>query len=130
MRQIKFRAWDKDANRMWTDPSINNDSLSDKSLVWMQFTGLLDRHGKEIYEGDILDSEVYPFHDEGESNYLAEVCWDAESAGFFGYMYLREEARERKSGIAEGNPVDTEVFPECEVIGNIYENPALIGMSK
>ena len=62
MREIKFRAWDNKQNKMrndgfsiYYDGSIQfADSIESKDFILMQYTGLKDKNGKEIYEGDIL----------------------------------------------------------------------------
>lgn len=78
-----------------------------------QYTGLTDKNGKKIFEGDIC--EVTVFTCEGEDkHYLCEVCFDCGSFVF----------RER-SGF-DILPVDIYDFEtDVEVIGNIYDNPEL-----
>ncbi len=74
----------------------------------MQFTGLLDKNGKEIYEGDILKDNID------------------------GYVVVREMTgghftwKSTLSGIGGIFPFDYNQKNNCEVIGNIYENPELI----
>jgi len=52
MREIKFRAWDKDLHKMYNKWTVIPDD--DRSHILMQYTGLKDKNGKEIYEGDIV----------------------------------------------------------------------------
>ena len=52
MREIKFRAWDKDLLKMYSKWTVIPDD--DRSHILMQYTGLKDKNGVEIYEGDIL----------------------------------------------------------------------------
>lgn len=62
MREFKFRAWDKNIKKFIrpTDLKIRGDNViyycesRDNMLIVMQYTGLKDRHGREIYEGDIV----------------------------------------------------------------------------
>lgn len=71
-----------------------------------ELTGLKDKNGKEIYEGDILDFEAREW---GLPGFKSSVEWDDKEAAFcFG----------------GGNPSDVPVYRK--VIGNIYENPELI----
>ena len=55
MREIKFRAWDKETKQFNWIELTNGETWIDKDWEPLQqFTGLLDKHGKEIYEGDIV----------------------------------------------------------------------------
>ena len=101
MRTIKFRAWDTDEKFMY-----NNWTVIDRvpmDYVLMQFTGLKDKNGKEIYEGDVLDYKY--------NGTTKEVFW--ESAMF----RFRDK---------NGWGALSLVASESEVIGNIWENSELL----
>jgi len=117
MREIKFRAWDKKNKKMvvvwqidWNDKgeieyvNRNNDT---SNFILMQYTGLKDKNGREIYEGDIVRGA-------GIKPKIYTVEWLDIYGGF---AFLDDE----KAIPACEVPV---LF--CEVIGNIYENPELI----
>lgn len=101
-RPIKFRAWD--GEKLYEPSHFKVSDL-------MQFTGLLDKNGKEIYEGDILKQEVHS----GPAIYFYEVVYDQETAGF-----------QVKSG-NEFYEIGAQIERiELEVVGNIYENQELL----
>ena len=124
MREIKFRAWVKQWNKMEYGVGIMNGvvfrkdgAIIGKKSELMQYTGLKDKNGKEIYEGDILNNQenkIIPWP--------RIVEWDSEI--FHGFV-LRDNALGNKTKF----PVhmsEVNWFSQCEVIGNIYENPELI----
>jgi len=79
----------------------------------MQFTGLLDKNGKEIYEGDI----VFNYCEEGQSN-SNTIIWDND-------RYVIEQLTANADKI-NGTGIYVELYPindDIEVIGNIYEKP-------
>jgi hypothetical protein len=122
MREIKFRIWDSKEEMMIQDSghfhvsadgevfSINDNEDITNSVVLMQYTGLKDKNGKEIYEGDIvlLDLGVFGavYYDEAETSYIVHV----QPLG------PRQEHQYEVLGLG---------YPES-VIGNIHENSELI----
>ena len=119
MREIKFRVWDKNAKVIWIPEKILNDNFKDKIrtendiIILMQFTGLKDKKGKEIYEGDILkaDSSYHSWGHPKDDWFYGEVKFDST----MGYYCVFEKT----------NRTDIDEV-HIEVIGNIYENPELI----
>lgn len=92
-----------------------------------QYTGRKDKSGVEIYEGDILRTEGLKILNGScvQSIDISEVVWSDDSCGF--------SAIEQKSIIAGKEKQQMGIFymmpdaEECEVIGNIHDNPDLIG---
>lgn len=125
-REIKFRAWDTETKEMSYDYLSKHwlrVCIESPYVELMQYTGLKDKNGREIYEGDILTSVEYPFQDEGKYNYHGVIEWIDEEASF--YMTKRL-ANPEKRGMSNGISQPIESIEEFEVIGNIYENPELL----
>lgn len=109
-REIKFRVWDKKNVFMlewkkierWWLQTLNELS---EEYVFMQFTGLKDCKGKDIYEGDIV--EIW--------KETKTIEWDEHIAGFSWKGATMEQYLMFRKLVAE----------KAEVIGNIYENPNL-----
>lgn len=133
MREIKFRCWDVENKEMLDvqeldyadsydgNPMIRTTMYSDyfdtEEMILMQYTGLKDKNGKEIYEGDIVSKEVF---DDTKPNYInksyAKVVYIEELAGF----YL----------VNKSNKILWEVADDkynIEVVSTIYDNPELLG---
>lgn len=120
MREIKFRAWDKLSKEMFNVESINfqerkvyRDIVSYRKfndIELMQYTGLKDKNEKEIYEGDIV--KLRANHGIGVVKYYDE--WGA---------FVVEYIKPRPLAVLGMNYYKEDI----EIIGNIYENPELLG---
>ena len=143
MRTIKFRG-KKPTNGVWVYGSLvySNEIQAAiyfqtgrglvKSMEWVyvnpetvgQFTGFLDKNGKEIYEGDVLRSDEYPYScigDKERDNYYAVVYYCEEGA-CFGIVMVKNP-NSSVAGISDGilDDVEREKMKSFEVIGNIHE---------
>ena len=134
MREIKFRAALNAGNNEWVvvpaTPcfdvwyvAFNCDNKfdgefepNDDEFIPLQYTGLKDINGKEIYEGDILTGGAVV-------EYFDDLVWD--SSGSIHSGFYCEKWTDENSDYTE--MIWHYGFRECEVIGNIYENPELIG---
>lgn len=120
-REIKFRVWDIEnkemlnvqeldfeptfyGGRIAIRPDQYNDYFDTEDMILMQYTGLHDKNEKEIYEGDIVKYE----------NMTGKIM-------FFNGSFIMsnfEETEEWELGV---------INEELEIMGNIYDNPELIG---
>lgn len=91
-----------------------------------QYTGLTDKNGKKIFEGDILAGDDYPFTSDSERNYFAEVVW-FDNCPVFGTVTHRNP-KSNVRGISDGNADFIEDFESIkwEVIGNIHDNKEIL----
>jgi len=133
-RVIKFRAYSEKIGMK----SVDQITFTDKTwscengfgvsipfqpnIILMQFTGLLDKKGKEIYEGDIIK---YAQH-EGYllPSFVAPILWVDEYA-CFGYKTIADIG-ERDVPFSEHDELQHDFLNYCEVIGDIYSNPNLL----
>ena len=145
-REINFRIWDTENKEMLKVQELNfeptfyggkmtirpyqySDYFDTEEMILMQYTGLHDKNGKEIYEGDIVTGSDYPFIDEGKQNYVGIVVFYDDVAQF-GYEYkcMRKDKRGISNGINnEFEANENLVCEDLEVIGNIYEDIELLG---
>ena len=113
MREIKFRAFDKRLNRMWYIDNIffireyNPELIDNATLGYtelQQYTGLKDKNGKEIYEGDIIEHTHWRFA-------VPDITPVSRTT------YWNEEITDDWMSMSDVDWV---------IIGNIYENPELL----
>lgn len=122
MREIKFRAWDKENKKMKfvteidlvdqegiTDIWLNDEDISylPCEVVLRQYTELKDIKGQEIYDGDILSW--------GEGEVISYVKWVQNLGGWFTYGEFFDEHLAKELNLGQ-----------AEIIGNIYENIELL----
>lgn len=145
IREIKFRVWDK-ADKVMCDVTylkfsnvqymnvgyrkntggkiIDENALLDESMsgtcILMQYTGMKDKNSKEIYEGDIVQRNIFG------NNVVGEIVWmDIGGTGF--YLKVREGSRISFYPIGRGQ-LDDDDGEWCNdiILGNIHDNPELL----
>jgi len=131
MREIKFRAWNKKHKQMLYNAELTTVDIREKpelmekcdgfeittffhiaphdpNTVLMQYTGLKDKSGREIYESDILKHDLWG---------VDQVVWDDMCANF---RCKREGEKAHDITLAHHQ------LKQTKAIGNIYENPELL----
>lgn len=125
-REIKFRGWSEKEKYMSEDPGSANDydGINDtvrnvgRDYILMQYTGLKDKNGKEIYEGDIVKYDFgNPLNKSIPNPKVREVGF---TDGHF--CLLRDDFHYQQ----EINTSLSRKSEYCEVMGNIYENSNLL----
>ena len=121
MRELKFRAWTMGvmlySGKDFSTVPVNNQPLATKdggmatNLELMQYTGLKDKNGNDVYESDIIkweqQADVYGTDTEQAVVKFTNGCFTPIGYDGNDEFYSRD-------------------IPTCEVIGNIYENPELL----
>lgn len=135
-RPLKFRAWDTGKKEMFVPYELSftkrgitvrggkeastrkTYSLHDRTVL-MQFAGLHDKNGKEIYEGDIVKYSVFERFHEEESENIGKVEYVVHKNGRVGFAPMIWNTH------VEDEFYNYEI-ENIEVIGNVWENPELL----
>jgi len=119
MREIKFRAWHKGEYNISAPQMIYEcqrqilQNFLDDNIPLMQYTGLKDKNGKEIYEGDIIRG-VYNRYPQN---------WRVNELSAYGLSFTRLTIKPLPASYSFR---DMRHRDQWEVIGNIYDNPGLL----
>lgn len=119
MRQIKFRAWNEHMNFMEEPRDLFEipSSWDSDFMILMQYTGVKDKNGKEIYEGDIIKAND------------KHNIWNIDGDYSFGIVVFNNAEWQLTEDRGGYNNCAMNLFTmkkDFKIIGNIYENPELL----
>ena len=136
-REIKFRAWQgvkengkksnfvrrmidwSEISRKWSFNEFQNPKNYDRVL--MQFTGLKDKNGTDIYEGDIVTIRFWHNNPPSKRPKIKYVDINLPVVFGNGSFHISDSPRIPQYGTRYGKE-----FEQCEIIGNVYQHPNLI----
>jgi uncharacterized phage protein (TIGR01671 family) len=132
MREIKFRAWNVNTKRMADWEEVENEYgfkylLGNNITIPMQYTGLKDKNGVEIYDGDVVGKEVGAFQPlrKIRRDFVVEWQRKGKESGMWELLLIKDERVNITKSYYE--PFGLGCEPQnYEVIGNIHENPELL----
>ena len=126
MREIKFRVFTEVRHEVLGMKYFDLKDTSESNNTVMQYTGLKDKNGKEIFEGDIFEqpyNETYDF-----ARY--SIYWREEQAQFWTDCLALHHKETGYKDISRGGyctgGISQKKMEELEIIGNIYEHPELL----
>ena len=130
MREIKIKFWDKvldswsknTRHLITSGEGVYTPEIGNRYIPAF-YTGLKDKNGKEIYEGDYFVIPDYPFYNDGLRNYIGEIYWDDTN---YQWAYGVHVVSDRVRGAACGGGIYDIIHTDIEIIGNIHENPELL----
>lgn len=110
-RNISFRIWDEGMSGSWWLDSPSLQYHAELNHPIMQFTGLVDKNGQVIYEGDIVNWDIPGFDEANEISFFE---------GCFGHVIYSGKPYQ------EFVPINKARAGAMIVVGNIYQNPELL----
>lgn len=130
MRKLKFKIWDFCAEGFVDDGASFpiHECCYDGEVTYLQYTGLKDKNGKEIYEGDIVKFHPWNSPQKGLENYLCkslkQIKWGLDSGEYpsVGFVAINLQPAD----LEDGHQINWMDARNMEVIGNIFENHELL----